>query len=122
MLTEAQLLLLKTDIQADPMFVGWFAEEIAQEYNKPASPAWTVWRTSVTWDEIMLNGMDWARVDNLSVGKARIWDMPDPEPDPDLTAYANAPYEPPTDPAPRRRGRPPKARADDDSLRGGPAL
>ena len=52
----------------------------------------------------------------------RIWDMPDPEPDPDLTAYANAPYEPPTDPAPRRRGRPPKARADDDSLRGGPAL
>lgn len=74
MLTPSQLALLNTDIQADPMFAGWFAEEISREYNKSASPSWTVWRTSVTWDEIMLNGMDWARVDNLSVGKARIWD------------------------------------------------
>ncbi len=47
---------------------------IAEWYNRPTSPAFTVWRTAVTWDEIMLNGMDWARVDNLSVGKARIWD------------------------------------------------
>lgn len=73
-LSPAQLLVLKADIEADPIFTGWWAEEIAHEYGKPASPEWIVWRTSVTWDEIMLNGMDWARVDNLSVGKARIWD------------------------------------------------
>lgn len=33
-----------------------------------------VWRTSVPLEEIMRNGIDWTRVDNLSVGKARIWD------------------------------------------------
>jgi hypothetical protein len=50
------------------------AYEIARLLNVAAAPTFIVWRTSVTWDEIMLNGMDWARVDNLSVGKARIWD------------------------------------------------
>jgi hypothetical protein len=35
---------------------------------------WTVWKTSVNPEEIMRNGMDWTRVDNLSVGKSRIWD------------------------------------------------
>jgi len=47
---------------------------IADELRKEASPAFVVWRSSVTQDEIMQNGFDWARVDNLSVGKARIWE------------------------------------------------
>lgn len=42
--------------------------------NATATPAYIVWRTSVSQDEIMLNGFDWARVDNLSIGKARIWE------------------------------------------------
>lgn len=34
-----------------------------------------VWRPSVTREEIMRDaGFDWARVDNLTAGKARVWD------------------------------------------------
>lgn len=35
-----------------------------------------VWRTAVTKEELTQNDLfDWTRVDNLSVGKARIWDL-----------------------------------------------
>lgn len=47
---------------------------IRDYYNAPAEPTYIVWRTAVTQDEIMLNGFDWARVDNLSIGKARVWE------------------------------------------------
>jgi hypothetical protein len=47
---------------------------IADALNALAVPTYTVWRTEVDPDEIMRNGMDWTRVDNLSVGKARVWD------------------------------------------------
>ena len=47
---------------------------IAAGLNQTAAPAFIVWRTRVSQDEIMQNGFDWVRVDNLSVGKARIWD------------------------------------------------
>jgi hypothetical protein len=47
---------------------------VAEWYNRAASPACTVWKSSVTQDEIMQNGFDWVQVDNLSVGKARIWE------------------------------------------------
>lgn len=47
---------------------------VAAMLNTAADPAYIVWRTNVAIDEIMRNGMDWARVDNLSVGKARIWE------------------------------------------------
>jgi hypothetical protein len=50
---------------------GW---EIARQLNLKASPDFIVWRTNVPIDEIMRNGMAWDRVDNLTVGKARIWD------------------------------------------------
>lgn len=73
-LTTAQLQILKADILADPQFAGKFAEDIAHVYNIVVVPDWIVWKTAVIVDEIMRNGMDWARVDNLSVGKARIWD------------------------------------------------
>lgn len=79
MLEDTQLALLKADILADPELsqwaaTGYMASEIAQAYNVPAAPAFMVWRSAVSWEEIMGNGMDWTRVDNLSVGKARIWD------------------------------------------------
>lgn len=50
------------------------AWEIATLLNLVATPDFIVWKTNVAIDEIMRNGMDWARVDNLSVGKARIWE------------------------------------------------
>jgi hypothetical protein len=79
MLSPEQATALATAINADPAFAGLphnsdGAYAIADAFNLPASPAWTVWKTDVSVDEIMRNGMDWARVDNLSVGKARIWD------------------------------------------------
>lgn len=79
MLTTAQLQTLKAAILADPAFAGipmtsGGALVIAEAFNAPASPDYIVWRTSVPLEEIMRNGMDWTRVDNLSVGKARIWD------------------------------------------------
>lgn len=54
------------DQGATPLIVAW--------YNATQSPDVIVWRTSVTQDEIMQNGFDWVRVDNLSNGKARIWE------------------------------------------------
>lgn len=78
-LTTTQLQTLKAAIDATP---EWAAQPntnvgnsiIAGALNAIASPDFIVWRSSVPIDEIMRNGMDWARVDNLSVGKARIWD------------------------------------------------
>lgn len=80
MLTQQQLSALKAEIDADPVLAakplnsdGYF--DIAAILNgQLASPDFWVWRSIVTQDEIMQNGFDWVRVDNLSVGKARIWD------------------------------------------------
>lgn len=77
-LTPAQLAALKAAIEADGTLNafpnnsdGAFA--IAALLNQEASPAWVVWKTSVTRKEILQNGFDWTRLDNLSVGKARVW-------------------------------------------------
>lgn len=47
---------------------------LANLYNQTATPSCIVWRSSVTLDEIMQNGFDWTRVDNLGTGPARIWE------------------------------------------------
>jgi len=78
-LNATQLAALKADILGDATLAVWaakgyMADEISREYNKAANPERIVWRTSVPLEEIMRNGMDWTRVDNLTVGKARIWD------------------------------------------------
>lgn len=78
-LTPAQLATLKADILADPAFNGLpmtsgGAEVIKEAYNQIVNPAFIVWRSQVTQDEIMQNGFNWTRVDNLSVGKSRIWE------------------------------------------------
>ncbi len=78
MLTTEQLAILATEIDSNPDLADFVlnhdATLIAEYYNVTATPDYTVWRTDVSMEEIMRNGMDWARVDNLSVGKARIWD------------------------------------------------
>lgn len=81
-LTNAQLLTLMAAIlnETNPTFVGYRnandKPSIAAWFNDPTTPAWVVWRTSVSRRSIMANpAFDWTRVDNLSVGKARIWDQ-----------------------------------------------
>jgi hypothetical protein len=77
-MTPQQLTTLKAAILAelDPAFVLLRQANdetgMAAWYNSPSTK--TIWRSSVTQDEIMQNGFDWVRVDNLSVGKARIWE------------------------------------------------
>lgn len=79
-MTPQQLAALKADILANPDLNshpntsdGAFA--IAAAYSLPAAPDFFIWRTSVAITEIMQNGFAWDRVDNLTVGKARIWEF-----------------------------------------------
>lgn len=91
-LTAQQLATLKAAILADPVLNaepmngdGYF--NIAQALNnQQASPDFFVWRTAVDFEVIRANGFDWVRVDNLSVGKARIWEW--------LFKFFNAPINP----------------------------
>lgn len=79
MLTPAQQATLKAHVN-NSSDLNTFANNsdgnfaIAALLNLAASPAFYVWRTSVEVTEIMQNGFDWTRVDNLTVGKARIFD------------------------------------------------
>ena len=79
MLTAVQLQTLKAAILADPVLSAFPAGSdgayaVADALNQLATPDFVVWKTGVNVDEIMRNGMAWDRVDNLTVGKARIWD------------------------------------------------
>lgn len=79
MLTTEQQATLAADIAADPVLMALphnsdGAFSIAAAYQELAAPSFIVWKTSVTQDEIMQNGFDWVQVDNLTVGKARIWE------------------------------------------------
>lgn len=78
-LTVQQLSTLKAYIDADPVLsvipLGSDGDfDIAAALNQTATPSVVVWKSKVSSDEIMRGGIDWTRVDNLSVGKARIWD------------------------------------------------
>ena len=77
-LNSAQLQTLKTAILADQTALAFYENGdlsgLADYLNADAAPAFVIWRDNVSQDEIMQNGFDWVRVDNLSVGKARIWD------------------------------------------------
>ena len=80
MLTPPQLATLKTAIAAevDAAFVqartNGQTTLMSAFFNAPSNPAFVVWRSSVGKDEITQNGFDWTRLDNLSVGAARVWD------------------------------------------------
>ena len=69
-----QLQALKTAVLADQTLaaVGRNDTELARLLNLPTT--FVVWRMQVSQDEIMQNGFDWVRVDNLTIGKARIWE------------------------------------------------
>lgn len=77
-MTPAQLQTLKTYINSVPAWAALplnsdSAFFLSDELAKDVSPAFIVWRTSVTRQEILQNGFDWTRLDNLSIGKARVW-------------------------------------------------
>ena len=78
-LTPQQAATFAADVAADPVLSllppnnSDSASTIASAYGQTSSGEWIVWKTAVVLDEIMQNGFDWARVDNISVGKARIW-------------------------------------------------
>ena len=76
MLTTEQTAALAADIAADPTLAAYAAEgrdnQITAAYNEPGTAV--VWRTSARRDEVMGDGFDWAQVDNLTNGQARIWD------------------------------------------------
>jgi hypothetical protein len=77
-MTPAQLQALKSAIDADPVLGALPLNSdssftIAAEFNKDALPTFYVWRSSQNINEIMSNGFDWTRVDNMTVGEARIW-------------------------------------------------
>ena len=79
MLTTAQSQAIKAAILADPVLAAYpmtsgGSYSIAEALNAEASPAFVVWRTSVPQDEITQNGFTWTDVDNLTIGKARIWE------------------------------------------------
>lgn len=78
MLTTEQLATLKTHIQAtsdlNALYVEGDAGALANLLNAEANPAFVVWKSKVFEHEILQNGFDWTRLDNLSVGKARVWE------------------------------------------------
>ena len=79
MLTLAQRQALKAAIEADGALsvlphTQDNAFDISLIFGQLVTPDYLVWRTSVDTTEVMLNGFDWTRVDNLSIGKARIWE------------------------------------------------
>ena len=79
MLTTAQLQTLKAYIAADPTLSSQPNTNVGNSIiggsmNALASPAFTVWRTSVALEEITSDGFTWTLVDALSAGTARIWE------------------------------------------------
>lgn len=79
-LTPAQLTTLRNHIQASgdlntlPDDADGDAE-IARLLNQTASPDFFVWRTRLSsMDAQGGAGFDWTRVDNMTVGQARIWE------------------------------------------------
>lgn len=78
-LTPAQRTTVAADINATPELLSWWQQGnpgvIAELYNAPKSPTFVAWKTAVNPNDVLgAAGFDWTRVDNLSAGKARIWD------------------------------------------------
>lgn len=72
-LTPAQKATTLTWLNANAS--GLSDQAAADALNASASGPYFVWRSIITRDEVQAAvAFDWTRVDNLSVGKARIWD------------------------------------------------
>lgn len=76
-LTTEQRATLKAHILANQALGTWVQDRrddlIAAHYNEPASPAFIVWRTSISKDEVYGNGFTWAQIDNVNEPRWRIW-------------------------------------------------
>ena len=78
-LSPAQKTTLKAAIDGNPTWAAFpmsgdgYYDLARLLSNEIANPAFIVWRSNVTRTQASAN-MDWTRVDNLSVGKARIWE------------------------------------------------
>ena len=75
-LTPQQQLTLKSLAAADQTAAAYMASgddtALAAWFN--AASAYVAWKPSAKRDELQGEGFDWAQVDNLTVGQARIWD------------------------------------------------
>lgn len=71
-LTPAQLQTLKAWVVANANSV--YEQSTVDLLNATASPEYRVLREAVPVREIIANGFDWTRVDNASVGQARIFE------------------------------------------------
>lgn len=76
-MTPQQSATLLAAILVDAALTAWVQERrddlIAAYYNEPASPEYTVWRTSISKDEVYGNGFAWAQIDNVTDPRWRIW-------------------------------------------------
>lgn len=71
MLTPAQKQIIKTWLNANAQQMN--DQEAATALNAALSPVFYVYRSFVPAKEVLTNGFNWLLIDNLSVGKARIW-------------------------------------------------
>lgn len=74
-LTQPQFAALKAAVLAEPSLaiaISTGADYLVADWCNATSTD-VVWKSEVQESEVM-RGFDWTRVDNLSVGKARIWD------------------------------------------------
>lgn len=80
LISPSQIATLKAACLADtvackPLHDAANDEALAAYFNADTS-TFIVWKTGVTKEDLTQNdAFDWTRVDNLSVGKARIWDL-----------------------------------------------
>lgn len=76
MLSTPQLNTLRAAVFADatalPLLQAGNDAGLRAYLNSPST--FVLWRDAVSQDEIMQNGFDWTRADNLSVGAARVWE------------------------------------------------
>lgn len=75
LLTNEQFAMLKAAVLAEPSLetaIANGADYLVAEWCN-ATSTHVVWKSQVSESEAM-QGLDWTRVDNLSVGKTRIWE------------------------------------------------
>lgn len=76
MLTTPQMTTLRAAVFADAaaLLLLQAGNDIGLRAYLNSPSTFVIWRNSVSQDEIMQNGMDWTRVDNLPIGQARVWE------------------------------------------------
>jgi len=76
-LTPAQLAALRAAVFANApsaaLLAAGDAHGLRAALNATSSPAFTLWRTSITKDEIYANGFSWVAIDDVAEPKWRVW-------------------------------------------------